>query len=232
MIFHNPPIFVSRSREPVYGLCVCYLGATGKMLFGRIAGSIEFAGSRDLPFDILILLLPGGSLPSLACPSSGKLWHITPHLWDGSKRGPRRGLAWIGLSEPPYHCHLSSCKHSSREREPDRYRHCHVILIPIISLFLFLISSRLESNLGLDQVGHRWFLFFFFALAEFCELAGLSRRVKCRTRWHLILVFCYRRTCPRLWTVQTQPDGDTPGSSCRPSLLFVYIIDCSSFKFA
>lgn len=50
MIFHNPPIFVSRSRERVYVLCVCYLGATGKMLFGRIAGSIEFAGSRDLPF--------------------------------------------------------------------------------------------------------------------------------------------------------------------------------------
>lgn len=59
MIFHNPPIFVSRSREHVYVLCVCYLGATGKMLFGRIAGSIEFAGSRDLPFDILNLLLPG-----------------------------------------------------------------------------------------------------------------------------------------------------------------------------
>lgn len=44
--------------------------------------------------------------------------------------------------------------------------------------------------------------------------------------------FCCQRTSLGLWTVQTQPDGDTPGSSCRQSHPFVYIIDCSSFKLA
>ena len=189
MIFHNPPIFVSRSREHVYVLCVCYLGATGKMLFGRIAGSIEFAGSRDLPFDILNLLLPGGSLFLSCLPF---FWNLAISLHISGmahNRGPRRRLAWVGLIEPLYHRHLSSCKHSSREREPGCYRHCYVILIPIISLFLFLF--RPAASLTSDSTKSVIFGFFFFSLhlLDWCELARLSCRMKRRTRWLLIWVF-------------------------------------------
>ena len=99
MIFHNRPIFVSRSREHVYVLCVYYLGATGKMLFGRIAGSIEFAGSRDLPFDILYLLLPGGSLFLSCLPFFWNLAILLHISGMAHNRGPRRRLAWVGLIE-------------------------------------------------------------------------------------------------------------------------------------
>lgn len=98
-------------------------------------------------------------------------------------RGPRRRLAWVGLIEPLYHRHLSSCKHSSREREPGCYRHCYVILIPIISLFLFLF--RPAASLTSDSTKSVIFgLFFSRHLLDSCELARLSCRMKCRTRWH------------------------------------------------
>lgn len=54
-------------------------------------------------------------------------------------------LAWIGWSEFPNHRHLSSCKHCSRDREPDRYCHCHVICFQSFSFSFF--QSRLESNI-------------------------------------------------------------------------------------
>lgn len=125
---------------------------------------------------------------SLACPSSADL-AISLHISGiAHKRGPRRGLAWVGLIEPLYHRHLSSCKHSSREREPGCCRHCHVILIPIISLFLFLF--RPAAGLTSDSTKSIIFGFFFsLHLLDWCELARLSCTIKCKTRWHLIWAF-------------------------------------------